>query len=524
MDRGRRGQRPAFAADLRSRVPARIQALPSTQTFDVLVLGSQLAGAVAGALLARRGYRVIAIEHTPLASVYMEDDFRLPFGPTVMPQLRHLPSALAIFEELGVGAEMARASRAITGIQILSERARLDLFPDEPRRQSEIRREFGADPSSISKAIDALILREEQNAPFFAGQLPMPAEGFLIRLRLRRAAHGLQIGEAAELVNPPAHPLALGLKELWRLSNNLVEQESLPEPNVVDQPARAALRPLAQWLRGLSRFSGGEAGLAALLHKRIESSGGAVLSGEGAIVEELVVEHGRITALKLLDSQNHYRAHMVVAALDSLALRELVPVNLRKRRQLQALDAVRIRSQLVTLNLVVRAGGLPPGLGEAAVGVPGGRSRSFFLQVSPAERIRGVTDPPEKLVTLAMQVPPQSFAGGAESVRKLLQELRAGAECFLPFLARHVVLESSPQLSARAAAANERRLHPRLEIARPRQLGVSGLSPRSVLKNVVLANQEVLPGLGLEGQFLAGLSAASLIQKLMKKSDPLARR
>jgi hypothetical protein len=318
--------------------------------------------------------------------------------------------------------------------------------------------------------------------------------------------------------------VALGLKELWRLSNNLVEQESLPEPNVVEQPAKAALRPLAQWLRGLSRLSGGEAGLAALLRKRIESAGGAVLMGEGAVVEELVVERGRIVALKLLDSQNHYRAHMVVVALDSLALRELVPVSLRQRRQLQALDAVRIRSQLVTLNLVVRAAGLPPGLGEVAVGVPGGRARSFFLQISPAERIRGLTDPPEKLVTLAAQVPPQSLAAGAEGVRKLLQELRGGAEAFLPFLSRHLVLESSPQLSARAPAANQRRLHPRLEIAQPRQLGVTGLGPRSVFKNVVLANQEVLPGLGLEGQFLAGMSAAASIQKLMKKADPLARR
>ena len=504
-------------------MPSRIHALPSTQTFDVLVLGSQIAGAVAGALLARRGYRVLSIEHTPLASDYLEDDFRLPFGPTVLPQLRHLPSAQAIFEELGVGPEVARASRPLGGLQILSERARLDLFPDEARRRVEMRRELGPDPGDIPKAIDALIVREEQNAPYFAGQMGMPAEGILDRLRLRRAARGLRIGDATELVNPPDHPLARGLKELWRLSNNLVEQESLPEPNVVDQPARAAMRPLAQWLRGLSRFSGGEAGLAALLQKRIETSGGTVLRGDGAVVEELLVERGRIAAVKLLDSQNHYRAHMVVAALDGLALRELLPVTLRQR-QLQALDAVRIRSQLVTLNLVVRAAGLPPGLAEVAVGVPGGRTRSFLLQVSPAERIRGVTDPPEKLITLAMQVTPQSLAAGAEGVRKLLHELRAGAEAFLPFLSRHVVLESSPQLSARSPAASQRRLHPRLEIARPRQLGVTGLGPRSVLKNVVLANQEVLPGLGLEGQFLAGLSAAGCIQKLMRKADPLARR
>jgi hypothetical protein len=503
-------------------VAARPHAIAAVQTFDVLVIGSQIAGAVAGALLARRGYRVLTVEHAPLASDYLEGDFRLPFGPTVLPQLRHLPSAQAIFEELGLGSEMARASQPITGLQILSDRSRLDLFTDAPRRQAEIRREYGSTSSDLSVAIDELIGREETNASFFGGQAALPAEGLRERFRLRRATRGLRIGDAAELVNPGDHPLARGLKELWRLSNNLVEQESLPEPNVVDQPAKVALRPLAQWLRGLSRFSGGEAGLVQILRRRIEATGGAVLTGEAAVVEELVVERNRVTALKLMDSQNHYRSRMVVAALDSTALRELIPVNLRQRRQLQALDSVRIRSQLLTLNLVVLPGGLPPGLAEAAVAVPGGAARSFFLQISAAERVRGVTNPPEKLVSLAMQVPPQSLAAGAEGIRKMLHELRAGAERFLPFLSRHVLLESSPQLSAHTPAASQRRLHPRLEIARPRQLGITGLSPRAILKNVVLANHEVLPGLGLEGQFLAGLSAASTIQRLMKKADPRA--
>jgi hypothetical protein len=501
-------------------LPSKIHALPAVQTFDVLVIGSQIAGAVAGALLARRGYRVMAIEHAPPVGDYVEGDFRLPFGPTVLPQLRHLPSAQTVFEELGLGPEMARASQTVAPLQVLSDRSRLDLFADGSRRQAEIRREFGASQPELSGAIDALIEREEHNAPFFAGQTPLPAEGIGDRFRQRRATRGLRIGDASDLVNPADHPLSRGLKEIWRLSNNLVEQESLPEPNVVDQPARAALRPLAQWLRGLSRFSGGESAMVQVLRRRIAASGGAILTGQTAVVEELVVERNRVAALKLMDSQNHYRARMVVAALDSAALRELVPVNLRQRRQLQALDAVRTRSQLVTLNLVVQAGGLPPGLAEAAVGVPGGAARSFFLQVFPAERVRGVIHPPERLVTLAMQVPPQSVDAGAEGIRKVLQDLRAGAERFLPFLARHVVLESSPQLSADALAASQRRLHPRLEIARPRQLGVTGISPRAILKNVVLANHEVLPGLGLEGQFLAGLSAASTVQKLMKKADP----
>jgi glycine/D-amino acid oxidase-like deaminating enzyme len=505
-------------------LPSKPHALPSTRTFDVLVLGPQIAGAVAGALLARRGYRVAAVEHAPLATGYVEGDYRLPLGPTVVPHLRHLPSAQAVFEELGMGPEVTRACHPLGTIQLLSERARLDLFADGARRRADIQREFGSQANDIADAIDRLIAREEANAPFFAGQLPLPASGIAERFRLRGATRGLQIGDASELVSPGNHPLAQGLKELWRLSNHLAEQESLPEPNVVKEPARAALRPLAQWLRGLSHLEGGEVGLAALLRKRIEAAGGTVLAGQDAVVDELQIQQGRIVALKLLNSPNQYRARMVVAALDSASLRDLIPASARQRRQTQALDAVRIRSQLLTLNLVVQADGLPAGLADAAVGLPGGRSRSFFLQISPAERAAGGAHAHEKLLTLAMQVPPQSLSAGEDAVRLLLRELRDGAELFLPFLARHILLESSPQISGHDPSGHQRRQHPRLEIARPRQLGVTGLGPRSVLKNVILANQEVLPGLGLEGQFLAGLSAASSVQRLARKADPLAHQ
>lgn len=497
-------------------------ALAATQTFDVLVIGPQVAGAVAGALLARRGYRVLAVEHAPLATGYVVGEYQLPLGPTILPQLRQLPSAHAVIEELGVGPEVTRSQQPIAGIQILSERTRLDLFADPARRRADIAREFGGQASGLSRAIDALVAREERNAPFFAGQHPLPAESLAERWRLRRAASQVQVGNATELVSPLDHPLARGLKELWRLSNHLVEQESLPEPNVIDQPARASLRPLAHWLGGLCMFPGGEAGLAALLRKRIVAAGGAVLSGDEAVIDELTVSGGRIASLKLVDSPNEYRARMVVAALETAALRELIPASARLGRKAQALEAVRTRSQLLTLNLVVDARGLPPGLADLAVGLPAGAGRAFSLQVSAAERVRGGSGP-EKLLTLAMQVAPQSLGAGEDGIRKLTHELRRDAELFLPFLSRHVLLESSPAL-ATDATSGQRRLHPRLEIARPRQLGVTGLPSRSLLKNVILASHEVLPGLGLEGQFLAGLAAAARVQRMSHKADPLGKQ
>jgi hypothetical protein len=47
------------------------------------------------------------------------------------------------------------------------------------------------------------------------------------------------------------------------------------------------------------------------------------------------------------------------------------------------------------------------------------------------------------------------------------------------------------------------------------------LGQRTPVKNLLLAGREVLPGLGLEGELLAGMRAARLVQETLKKKDPL---
>jgi hypothetical protein len=309
------------------------------------------------------------------------------------------------------------------------------------------------------------------------------------------------------------------MKELWRLSNNLVEEESLPEPNVIANPARAALRPLAHILRGAYTLPGGVDGLAALLRRRIEALGGAVVVGEQSVVEELIVTR-KLTSMRLLSSPNEYRARVVVAATDSSALRELIPAASSQGRLSQSFDAVRVRSQLFTLNLVLSPGALPPGLGPAAVCLPKASPRNLFLQVHPAVR-DGKPVEGHCVLQMSQQVPSQTLTLGDEGMTKLRAELHESAQEFLPFLDRYQLLESVPEMSQRPAGPPPR-VHPRFEIARARALGITGLTLRTPVRNLVRASREVLPGLGLEGDFLCGLQAAALVERLVHKADPLA--
>jgi len=50
---------------------------------------------------------------------------------------------------------------------------------------------------------------------------------------------------------------------------------------------------------------------------------------------------------------------------------------------------------------------------------------------------------------------------------------------------------------------------------------VTGLPCRTPVKNLVLAGREVVPGLGIEGEFHAAWQAAGEVERLLGKKDAL---
>jgi hypothetical protein len=279
---------------------------------------------------------------------------------------------------------------------------------------------------------------------------------------------------------------------------------------------------LAQLLRGLQRREGGVDGLAAELRHRVTAAGGEVLESpeedEPLEIEELRMEGGRMISAKLEGSPHEYRASFFVAATGAAELRDLLPASASDGKLAGLLGGVKTRSAFLTLNLVVDIRGIPPGLGPAALCVPAkADAPSVFLELFQAQPLAGKTVTEARVVQLTRQVPTHLFHQGEGHVKAILHEMRTVASDYLPFLDRHVLLESSPHLQEERGLASRLRLHPLVEVGLPRQLGVTGLPPRPPCKNLVLASRDVLPGLGIEGEFLAGVRAAEIIQKELPK-------
>ena len=89
----------------------RLNTGPSRHIYDVIALGGQLGGALAAALLAKRGYRVLLVDHDGLGPGYEHDGFILPYAPFVAPPLKTMPVIGDALQELGLNVTIQRATR-----------------------------------------------------------------------------------------------------------------------------------------------------------------------------------------------------------------------------------------------------------------------------------------------------------------------------------------------------------------------------------------------------------------------------
>jgi phytoene dehydrogenase-like protein len=494
---------------------------PSRHVYDVIVLGSQIGGALAAALLAKRQHRVLLVEHDGMGPGYEHGGFVLPYAPAVAPALKAMPAVEEALNELGLTATVQRTLLPHSPpLQLVLPKHRVDLHAEEPRRKAELAREFAERADALTASLAATATQHEATDAFFKEGPNLPPDGFFEGWGLKSL-----IGKHPSLQEPAR---LTGDDEAAKLLRGL-----LPFLIYLDQPASplAQSRPLSQALQAPYRFPGGQEGLRELLSQRIRELGGDVLSRESSdtfIVEELSFEGSRFAGVKVLRSDTLYRASCLVAATDSGALRRLVTDRKHHRRFLEHLDQSSTKSILFAVNWVVPAADLPRGMGELVLmDTQDPELGALLVQQHPARVLDGKDGKELKeqeglrVVCAAAFVPASARELGEEHLQGLAQRIDGHLDALMPFTKDRRALRSVPYLDAGGVRGSRLMPHPLYAFESEAFLGVTGLKQRTPAKNVVLAGREVLPGLGLEGELLAGMRAARLVQEMLKKKNPL---
>lgn len=468
------------------------------------VLGGGVGGAAAGALLARRGFRVLLLDEGGRAP-RSDGGWLLPAVPTLQPAVRHLPAAEALLAEVGLVSDSARAQEPLVpDLQLLLPRHRLDLSREPAALAAQLRREWPADAPRLLEALHGLQADADAAGRFLQAAPPLPPggffDGFALRKALRLAALASGPAGAGLAKRPPleplrGHPLGTALAALPWLLGHL---DGPPAPLAVARLCGVALR-------GLARTAPASPSLEEALRRKVAETRGELLGSpaEPARVESLGLDGKRLATLRVAGSTDGYGARAFLLSAPLAWLLPLLPGDASPRAR-KAVERLRPGRRLAALHRVVRPAALPPGLGSAAL-ILGADARPddvVLVEVLPARRdLRKGAAPPgeEARLISAWTLAGAGDAGAAAAVARLEAAL---AEA-VPFLASHLIHAASPILSPHL-----------FEVDAP-AVGVAGLAAHGPWENLLLCGREVVPGLGVEGELYAGLQAAIQVEALL---------
>ena len=496
--------------------------------FDVVVLGTDTGPLVAAALLARRGFRVLLLGQGDLSLSYRIGTFTLPR------RQEHLlstasPIMARVLEELNLRQQYRRYSEPhLPGFQVAMPGHRLDLHVDPGRLARELKREFAQLHRPLLDFIQNVQQQAERLDALLVGQLPLPPSTLLERHRFSRTLRHHGLTHTAAWPDPLAdfpddHPFRQirfsPAAFAWGSPQRCYDQLAINR-QYVNQHMRAVQLP--------SQVTG----LRNLLLESIRSHNGVLMLDERA--DALLIERRRVCGVRLQASGDEMSAGYLAAGIAIDTLSSLLPQRSLLEPMLDRTGEPQHTGYRYTLNLVVKREGIPAALGRTVYWLCGPDS-----QPCPTEALRMkrfACDPHHDLLSFEALVPLEQLGADHSATLDLRTQVWSRVKELLPFVTEYTVVRDSPhdgldpEINGDFGAGQElgrrgRHTLPRTySYPRTTALSCAALPVRTSVKRLLLCGQQVLPGLGPEGELLAAYGACQWISKKEQSSEWTRRR
>ncbi len=506
-----------------------VDELKRKKFFDAVVIGTELPGLLCAAILSRRGLRVLLLgDHTP-PPVYVALGREWPRAPSTY-LMTHSPVAERVLSELALTPDFRRNVVALDPrFQVVSKKMRFEYASDDVVRSREIDREFPA----LRRAIDELYRNSDRlNSELdelLSRDLMWPPETFFERRAMQRAtAHRLfaRDGHGAD----PFGDLPSG-QPFWEVVRGSVAFAADADPDQL--PPLAITRLHHAWTHGSAAAEVRPAWFERRLREFVENGAGEFR--EDARVSQVHVSRGAVTGLSLDGSDEEIGARFVIFAREVAALLPLLPDRTAMRDVFEKVGEPTPRLFRYTLNLWLQGEGVPPGIGRDVL-------LSFEDEDVDLRRIRLEVSPEQRdglrRLTLQALLPRRAVENVPGYMDTIRERILANLRTHFPFLDDHLEFVDSPHdgrpiedvrgKSVFSPSAPWSRGPSTMEalFGYPVKgvLGICGLPIRTPVKNLLLCNRQNIPGLGVEGAFLAALGAAGLAAKGSARKTKLMGR
>ncbi len=492
-------------------------------SYDLVVLGDDLAALVCATLCARRGLRTLVLGDDRPAR-YMLGPHKLPIEPMMWPAAAG-SAADRVLKELHAELALRRKLREPKiAAQIVAPDLRVDLGAD--RLAGELERELGKEVtanwtqrwdrgSEIARALDPMLTSEHA----------FPGVGFFERREIAKLAERAAADATAWWTE--AQAVSADAFQIWRHVAAIALRHPNPGP-------LAIARAIDAWRSGPFPLRGDGEAIRELLVEKLITAGGEVRAGR---VTEIDVSWGKISSLTLA-SGDELGTGQLVASRPPAELAELLGKKAPKRLT-ELAAGMGVVGYRYTLNIVIDEAGLPEHMAPtvAVVAAPDKdptNDAAFSIHLGESDDTGRVIATIAAVLASDGPIEPDRMSSRCGALRTALWR-RLGD--VMPFFERHLVLAHSPFEATPPQAPGGRGSY---DVPRNVPLTMSpvwsataaegavdhatggSLTYTTGLKNLTLTGEQVLPTLGIEGALAAGWSAAKVACAIAgKKKDYL---
>lgn len=489
--------------------------MPSN-SYDLVVLGEDLAALVCATLCARRGLRTLVLGDDRPAR-YTLGPHKLPVEPAAWPTVAG-SAGERVLKELHAELALRRKLREPKiAAQLVAPELRIDLGAD--RLAPELEREVGARAADWLARWDRAGEIARLFDPMLTTEHAFPGVGFFEKRELAKLTEHAAEAARAWWTDAERDPHAT----LWRQLAAIAQRHPALAPIAI-------ARAVDAWRTGPAALRGDGDAIRELLTEKLTTAGGEIRAGK---VTELGVSWGKLTSLTLQNG-DEIGTGQVVASRPPSELAELLGKKAPKRL-VELAQSVTIAGYRYTLNIVLDEAGLPEHMAPTVAVIAAANQdpvgdAAFSIHLGETDDAGRVVATIAAILASDGPIEPDGLPARCAALRAGLWQ-RLGD--VMPFFERHLVLAHSPFEATAPHVPGGRGSYdvPRnLPLAMApiwrgqlAQTAETGALPYTTgLKNLTLTGDQILPCLGVEGSLVSGWSAAKVACAIAgKKKDYL---
>ncbi len=479
------------------------------RNYDVCVLGDGLGGLISALMLQKQRAKVAVLVSRNMG-----------FDPTSCEFLNGF-TLKPVLKRVGFHPTEVNAIPPLNApLQIVFADHRVDCYGKEDRFERELNREFPQRAPQISQLFRESYGRLGVFQHLFNSRVPLPPKGIMAKRQFNKLLDQLVDGQLLA-----DRPLSQELKSFdvgddFSRAVNAMELAMSRMITPWTSGARLAhLLTLVRW-EGYSAPEGVRS-IRDMLLRRLKERGGVVLEYDE--IKEIELERNTLGTFLLSGAEwDGVVADTVLVAGDPRGLIAYAKERRPFRKWMNEINKLPIYARKVFQRYRISAKGIPMGMQQQGLILPDAppsemvdRRRWVRAVRYVVQHSRGNGSGPEVHLGLTAYLPPEGEGPGKGQIS---EEIRRNVQRLIPFLEEHLVEEpEDPFIPDPEGKPGDFRQGLIYTSKTPRTLGVMGVEIETPLKNTFLAGDMIFPGLGLDGEIIAGLQATHYVDAYLKK-------